>query len=227
MMKRSLTPFTRDYWKHAANELKDTRMLVFAALIVALRVAVKSMRIPIAQDLHIMIEFLPTALGSMVYGPIVALLSGAVSDVVGVLLFPAGPYFPPFTLLAMLSSLLFALFFYRAPVTLVRSILSKASVNLLCNIILTPIILSWMRGRAAFVMEIPRIIKNIILLPIEVIALYMVLRAMWPPLRRHRFVSLPEGADGSLGRVETFLRKMLASLLTPFGGKKAGGGDAA
>ena len=35
------TPFCREYWQLAFAEFKDTRMIVFAALILALRVAVK------------------------------------------------------------------------------------------------------------------------------------------------------------------------------------------
>ena len=32
-------PFSKAYWRDAAAELKDTKMLVFAALMIALRVA--------------------------------------------------------------------------------------------------------------------------------------------------------------------------------------------
>ena len=43
-------PFCKGYWRDAAAELKDTRMLVFAALIVALRVALKTLvKIPLGQ----------------------------------------------------------------------------------------------------------------------------------------------------------------------------------
>ena len=35
---------SKKYWKEAASVIKDTRMLVFAALIVALRVAVKLLK---------------------------------------------------------------------------------------------------------------------------------------------------------------------------------------
>ena len=45
------TPFSKAYWRDAAAELRDTRMLVFAALMIALRVALKSLGIPIAADL--------------------------------------------------------------------------------------------------------------------------------------------------------------------------------
>ncbi|MCL1795804.1 MAG: folate family ECF transporter S component [Clostridia bacterium] len=226
MSNRIPTPFTKDYWKHAANELKDTRMLVFAALIVALRVAIKMITIPISQNLIIAFEFFPAALGSVVYGPIIALFSGAASDVLGWLLFPRGPFFPPYMLVPMLSGFLFALFFYRAPVTFIRSLLSKTSVNVLCNAILTTIMIAWMQGRAALVLDIPRIIKNFGLLPFEVIALYIVLRAIWPSLLRYGFVSLPEGADAKPGRVESFLMGKTVSLLSRSGKKKSGGGDA-
>lgn len=41
-------PFSKAYWKDAAGELKDTRVLVFAALMIALRVAMKLVAIPLA-----------------------------------------------------------------------------------------------------------------------------------------------------------------------------------
>ena len=45
------TPFSKAYWRDAAMELKDIRIPVFAALMIALRVALKSLGIPIAADL--------------------------------------------------------------------------------------------------------------------------------------------------------------------------------
>ena len=70
------TPFSKAYWRDAAMELKDIRILVFAALMIALRVALKSLGIPIAADLKINIAFFINALGAMVFGPVVAILAG-------------------------------------------------------------------------------------------------------------------------------------------------------
>ena len=39
-------PFSKAYWRDAASELKDTRVLVFAALMLALRVALKLVASP-------------------------------------------------------------------------------------------------------------------------------------------------------------------------------------
>ena len=55
------SPFSMAYWRDAAAELRDTRILVFAALMIALRVALKSLGIPIAADLKINIAFFVNA----------------------------------------------------------------------------------------------------------------------------------------------------------------------
>lgn len=159
-------------------------MLVLAALLVSIRVTVKSIRIPITEDLYIAIGFLPNALGSMLYGPYVALLTGIVSDTLGALLFPVGAYFPPFMLVEISASLLFALFLYRAPLRLWRVALSKFSINLLCNIILTPLFLAWMSGKAAVLTSLPRIAKNVLLFPLETLLLTVFLGAMLPILKK-------------------------------------------
>lgn len=64
-------PFSKAYWKDAAGELKDTRVLVFAALMIALRVAMKLVAIPLAPGLKINTAFIVNALGAMVFGPVV------------------------------------------------------------------------------------------------------------------------------------------------------------
>ena len=92
------TPFSKAYWRDAAMELRDTKMLVFAALIIALRVALKTLvKIPLAPNLDITPAFLANALGAMVYGPIVGGLSAIISDVLGVLL-RGDTYFLPYVL---------------------------------------------------------------------------------------------------------------------------------
>ena len=46
-------PFSKAYWHDAATELKDTKMLVIAALMIALRVSMKWTVIPLAPNLNI------------------------------------------------------------------------------------------------------------------------------------------------------------------------------
>lgn len=182
------TPFSAAYWQQAFSELKNTRALVFAALILALRIAMKPLRIPIAADVNITFGFIVNALGSMVYGPVVGLLSGAISDTLGYLVAPSGVYYFPFIILEMSGSLIFALFLYSTDITPVRLILSKFCVNLFVNILLNePIMVRYYQlfftsAYQPFVLV--RIVKNIVMLPVEAVILMIVFRAMIPALSR-------------------------------------------
>ena len=185
-------PFSRAYWRQAASELKDTRMLIFAALMVALRVALKSLTITIAPNLQISVGFFVNAFGAMVYGPVVALLGAAISDTLGCILFPTGPYFFPFIFVEMAGSLIFALILYRTNVTTWRVILSRFCIDFFVNIVLqTPIMYLYYKmvlGRNYTIINTARIIKNLILFPIESVLLVLFLQAVIPAVKRLGFL---------------------------------------
>ena len=133
-------PFSRAYWRDAAAELKDTHMLVFAALMIALRLVMKQVSIPITPTLRINTGYFVNALGAMVFGPVMAAICAAITDVLGYIIRPNGVYFLPFILTEIGGSVIFALFLYRAKVTTTRVVLSRFTINLLINVVLqTPI----------------------------------------------------------------------------------------
>ena len=181
------TPFSKEYWKQAASELKNTKTLIFAALMIALRIALKSVSVYIAADLRISIEFLVNALGAMTFGPVVAIAGAAVSDTLGALLFPSGPYFFLFIFTEIAGSLVFALFFYRTRISVTKVIMSRFCTNFFVNIVLqTPIMYLYyqmMLGKTYKILNLPRMIKNLVLFPIESLLLVLFLRALIPPLK--------------------------------------------
>ena len=181
------TPFSKEYWKQAASELKNTKTLIFAALMIALRIALKSVSIYIAADLRISIEFLVNALGAMTFGPVVAIAGAAVSDTLGALLFPSGPYFFLFIFTEIAGSLVFALFFYRTRISVTKVILSRFCTNFFVNIVLqTPIMYLYyqmMLGKTYKIFNLPRMIKNLVLFPVESLLLVLFLRALIPALK--------------------------------------------
>ena len=81
-------PFSKAYWCDAAAELKDIRMLVVTALLIALRVALKPLAIPLGPQMSIQTAMLATALGAMIYGPVVAIPAAVISDTIGFMIFP-------------------------------------------------------------------------------------------------------------------------------------------
>lgn len=177
------TPFSRAYWQDACAELKDTKMLVFAALMIALRVALKLVAIPLAPNLKINTAFLANALGAMVFGPVMAAASAVVSDVLGVII-TGDTYFPPFALTEIAGSMIFALFLYRAKITPTRVILSRFCICLFVNVFLqTPIMMLYykvMMGGASYVLTVPQIIKNLFMFPIESVVLTVFLAFIQP-----------------------------------------------
>lgn len=177
-------PFSAAYWRDAAAELTRTRVLVFAALMIALRVALKGFGIPLAPNLKINIAFFVNAFGAMVFGPVVAVLAACVSDTLGCLLFPSGPYFFPFILTEIAGSLIFALFLYRAKITPARVILSRFCICFFVNILLNAPITWWyyklILGKSYVLFQLPHILKNLFCFPIESVLLTLFLRAMVP-----------------------------------------------
>ena len=182
------TPFSKEYWVQAMSEFKNLRVLLFAALMIALRVALKSVSIPIAANLRINIAFFINAYGAMVFGPVVAMAAAAVSDTLGCLLFPSGPYFFPFILTEIAGSLIFALFLYRTKVTTLRVTLSRFCIDFFVNIVLnTPIMWLYYQmvlGRNYAIFDAMRVVKNLVMFPIESVLLVLFLRVVIPPTRK-------------------------------------------
>ncbi len=191
------TPFSRAYWRQAAAEFKDLRVLLFAALMIALRVALKPVNIPLAADLRINVAFFINAFGAMVFGPVVAIPAAAISDTLGYLLYPEGPYFFPFIFTEIAGSVIFALFLYRAEVSTLRVTLSRFCIDFFVNIVLnTPIMWLYyqmMMGRNYVLFDALRIVKNLAMFPIESVLLTLFLRMVIPSVYKLRYVHC--GAD--------------------------------
>ena len=192
------SPFSREYWRVAAGEFKKQRVLIFAALMIALRVALKPLGIPIAADLKINVAFFINAYGAMVFGPVVAAVAAAISDTLGCILFPTGVYFFPFIFIEIAGSVIFALFLYRAEVTARRVILSRFCIDFFVNIVLnTPVMWLYYRmvmGKSYALFDLVRVVKNLAMFPIESVLLILFLRTVIPPTRKLGYVF--SGVDG-------------------------------
>lgn len=186
------TPFSKGYWRDAAGELKDTRMIVVAALMIALRVALKSLGIPLAPNLKINIAFFINALGAMTFGPVVAAVAAAISDTLGCILFPQGVYFFPFIFIEIAGSVIFALFLYRAKLSVTRIALSRFCIDFFVNIVLNMPIMAWyydvVMGQSYTWMQLPVIAKNLCMFPVEAILLVMFMGVMVPIVHRMHLV---------------------------------------
>ncbi len=192
-------PFSGAYWRDAAAELKDTKMLVITALMIALRVALKPLAIPLGPQLSIQTAMLATALGAMIFGPVMAIPAAIISDTVGFMIYPNGEYFLPFVLVEIASTMIYALFLYRAKPSPTRVMLSRFFICFLVNVVLQQIVIAWQytykgnpeeaKETVLGIMSVTRVIKNLGFFPLESIVLTLFLRYIIPVVSRAKLIS--------------------------------------
>jgi ECF transporter S component (folate family) len=176
--------FALGYWRTAAGELKDLRRLVFAALCCALSIVVGALYVVVGDNLRVYFTFFITAVGCAVYGPVVGMLAAAVTDTLNFVLFPSGPYFPGYLLSEMLASLIYGLFLYRKKITVLRLFGAKFLVNYLCNVVLGSLWSQMLYGKGYLYYLAKSLVKNSLLLPIEVMLLAALFAMLVPVFSR-------------------------------------------
>ena len=209
-------PFSKAYWHDAASELKLTKMLVITALMTALRIALKPLAIPLGPSLNIQTAMLATALGAMIYGPVVAIPAAIISDTVGFMIWPTGDYFLPFVLTEIASTLIYSLFLYRAKVSTTRVMLARFCICFLVNVVLQQLIYGWYYlyiGNAEMAMDAvmgimttTRIVKNLFFFPIETVVLTLFLKVLLPVTQRAK-LTFCKDAD------MRFTKKQIAAMI--------------
>jgi len=172
------------YWRSAALELKNLRRLIFAALVVAMGIVISSLFIPVGDNLRIYFKFLVYSVGSAVYGPFLGLLVGAVGDTLGYFIHPSGAYFPGYLLSEMLGCLVYALLLYRKRITVLRLFLSKLIVNVCINLCLGSLWSAMLYSKGFYYYFAKSAVKNLLLLPLEVLAMTALFALLIPQLER-------------------------------------------
>lgn len=147
------------------KKLFTTQQLVMLALLTALQVVLGNLtQVPLIGK-QFNFGFLPVACAGSLLGIPGGLLVGALGDFIGAHLFPAGAYFPGFTLTSALVGVLYALPLYAKKPTVVRVVIAVALATVV-NLFLNSLWLSmlygsktywgWLASRAAtYVVEAP------------------------------------------------------------------------
>ncbi len=210
------SPFSKAYWKDAAAELKDVKMLVISALLIALRIALKPFAIYIGPQMAIQTATLATALGAMIFGPVVAIPAAIISDTIGFMIFPTGDYFLPFMLTEIASTMFYALCLYRAKPNATRVMIARFLICFVVNVVLQQLIFAWQytymgnpdKAKDAImgITTVARIFKNLFFFPIETVVITLFLKVLIPITSRMKLTY-----GGSTGL--EFTKKQIAALV--------------
>lgn len=161
--------------KDSAKELRRVASITGCAMFTALNVAIGALFIPITPTLRIGFSSIFAGVSGMIYGPVITGVAGVIADTLKFMIRPDGPYFPGFALNEFLTGMIYGCFFYKKRITLPRVILARFCITLFINLILTSLWLNMLYQSPLFTTI--RLIKNIVMFPIDVALLYVALKA--------------------------------------------------
>ncbi len=109
------------------KELSKPRNLAVVALLTAANVVVSSMLSVHTETIKLSFSFVIVAFAAYFFGPVAAAFVSGAGDIVSAVAFPVGPYFPGFTLTAVLTGICFGVLIYK------ETGIIKISVSVLIN----------------------------------------------------------------------------------------------
>ncbi len=172
--------------------MSKTKKLILAALMLTLSIVLSrfvSIKTPL---LSITFNFVPIMLSAIWLGPKYSTLIAGLSDIIGAILFPFGEFFIGFTISSILTGLIYGLVLYKKDNLskgkfIIRLVIASLLVIFLVNTVLNTLWLVIMYDKAFFVLLGTRIVKEIIMLPIQVITMFALVKGLKPITTKYLF----------------------------------------
>ncbi len=179
-------------FKDSTQELKKVSTLTVCGVLMALSIVMRNMAINITPDLRITFSFFGIMAIAMLYGPVVCVISNVGVDVIGYVLdgYKARDYNLGLLAVKIIIALIYGICLYKKTTgksIIISGIISRVIVVILCNLVLNSAVLyycytnknfpfmsasEWTAFRIWFT---PRLIKNCVMLPIELVMVSLLL----------------------------------------------------
>lgn len=170
---------------------KNKKIILTAILLATLIILSRflSIKTPI---LKISFAFIPTILCAMWLGPKWAVLLNVLADIIGATLFPTGAFFIGYTISTAISGLIYGLLLYKQEDNsytdkqfLIRLIISIILVTCISNIGLNTLWISITTGKAFVVLLGTRIVKELVMIPIQIVVILFIERMLRKPFNTY------------------------------------------
>ncbi len=168
--------------------MRRTKKIVLEALLLAMLIVLSrflSIKTPL---IKISFSFVPTMLCAIWLGPKWTVLLNVLGDLIGATLFPTGPYFVGYTITTAVAGLIYGLLLYKKESDsftekqfVIRVIISVILVSIISNMLLNTLWISITAGKAFIVLLGTRVVKELIMIPIHVIVILFIERALRKP----------------------------------------------
>lgn len=166
-------------FKDSYKESKNLRCITLVAMFGALSLVINMyLTINIGDFLKIKFTFIPNTFVFYLFGPFVGMVYAAAMDILQYFISPMGPYFFGFTFNALLIGLIYGIILYKKPIHIFRVLIASTIKMLFINLILNSYWISLLYGKAYWGYVSTRFVKQIIMIPIETIVIYLVLKGV-------------------------------------------------
>ncbi len=164
--------------------MTNTRKLVILSFLTALTIVLARFLSIQIQVLRIGFEFFPIMVAAILFGPIAGGIVGAVADLIGATLFPAGTFFPGFTISAFTTGLIYGLFFYKKQITWARALFGAFTKLIIVDMLMVSAWLIILYGMPVAALVPTRLLKLAVMLPVEISLVYFGMRPLLNRLQK-------------------------------------------
>lgn len=184
-MEKNEKTSSKSLFQSSLYELKSTQTIVFCGLMGAIAAVLNLLTaLKVGPYIVISLSWIPGRIVDFMFGPAVGTLFGAVMDIVKHFLKPMGAFDFRFTLVPMLAGLFYGYMFYKKPIRIWRIFVAKLVVTIFLNLGLNTYLIATTMGKGYLAIMPPRIIKNLVALPIETAMMFFVLTTVSAVLKK-------------------------------------------
>lgn len=170
--------------RKSAGEFKKLQTVVFCGLMGALSIILGLFASIHFGPFSITYAWIPNRIIDFMFGPVVGALYGGVMDVIKFMLKPNGSFNLAYTAMAVLAGLIFGVVLYNKQISFMRIVFAQTLVKIFINVGMGTYLMAFERGQAFMALMPVRLIKNLIMIPLDSILLFVILTSIMKVLPR-------------------------------------------
>lgn len=161
-----------------------TRKMLILALLMAINVAISSIFIEVGPNLRLYFTYIVNMIVAANFSLPLVITYAIVEDFIAFFLFPSGPFFLGYTITAVAGCVIYHIFLHKE-INLKNIIISKTLVNIFVNIGLNSLWSSMLFSKGYIYYFSKSVVKNLLMLPIEIIVFYTIYKLVKPLLNKY------------------------------------------
>lgn len=146
--------------------------------------------------LIISLQYIPIMMSAILLGPKYSMIVGALGDFIGAIIFPFGAYFPGFTFDCAIFGVVYGIFLYNKnqeknyKKLFFNLIISSCIVLIIINIFIASFWIHLLFGKAYFVILTSRAITQLLMIPIQIVTMYELVKISEPFIKKYLYEEL-------------------------------------